>query len=870
MKNHVRDRRKLWKTRLISALLFLLGIWGFTSLSQISAASVPALIPAPRVLHVADANERHSQRLDPVALEADARRLYEAGQFRAAEQNFHAAAEAFGLEGDRLSQAGSATYRALALYELGRHRAAIEVLETALQELAGLPVSNGRTAIEAQAHLALGRLQLSRGQTQAALDSWQQAAERYVALEDELGELGALTNQAIALQGLGLYRRSQALLETVTARLDAYPDARLKITALTDLGVALQVVGDLHESRTVLERALAIAQNTPELSQNSIVLQALGDTTRALGDLEAALAFYRQAAEASSQATVIVAARLAQARTAIDLKAFSEAERLLSDVESRLTTLPDSRDAVYAVVNFVETRLRLDDRQPENAPALAELLATALERSRDLGDRRAQAYVLGQLGHLYENQQQWQVALDLTEDALQTAAPLNAPDVTAQWQAQLGRLYRQQGDIENAIAAYTQAVSELQRLSRDLVAINPEVRLSFRDSVEPVYRELVSLLLADRPTQAQLQQARETIEALQLAELENFFRESCLEASPTQLDRVDARAAAIYPIILPDRLEVILSLPGRPLQNYRAEVDRATLDRTLQRVRQSLSLSFPRNERLVLYRQLYDWLVRPAETALQNADIATLVFVLDGPLRNLPMSVLYDGDRYLVEQYGLVLSQGLQLLEPRPLDNSQLQAVIAGLSEGRQGFAPLPEVESEIARIASEIPSEIQLNQQFTTEATRAALARASNPVLHLATHGQFSSEADDTFIVTWDGKLRVSELGSILQRRDETRSGALELLVLSACQTARGDDRAVLGLAGLAIESGARATVATLWSVRDRSTANLMVEFYRQLARPGINKAEALRQAQLSLLARPEYDHPFFWAPFVLVGNWL
>ncbi|WP_017659890.1 CHAT domain-containing protein [Baaleninema simplex] len=870
MKNHVRAWRKLWKTRLISALLFLLGVWGFTSLSQISAASVPALIPAPRVLHVADANERHSQRLDPVALEADARRLYEAGQFRAAEQNFQAAAEAFGLEGDRLSQAGSATYRALALYELGRHRAAIEVLETALQELAGLPVSNGRTAIEAQAHLALGRLQLSRGQTQAALDSWQQAADRYVALEDELGELGALTNQAIALQGLGLYRRSQALLETVTARLDAYPDARLKITALTDLGVALQVVGDLHESRTVLERALAIAQNTPELSQNSIVLQALGDTTRALGDLEAALAFYRQAAEASSQATVIVTARLAQARTAIDLKAFSEAERLLSDVESRLTTLPDSRDAVYAVVNFVETRLRLDDRQPENAPALAELLATALERSRDLGDRRAQAYVLGQLGHLYESQQQWQVALDLTEDALQTAAPLNAPDVTAQWQAQLGRLYRQQGDIENAIAAYTQAVSELQRLSRDLVAINPEVRLSFRDSVEPVYRELVSLLLADRPTQAQLQQARETIEALQLAELENFFRESCLEASPTQLDRVDARAAAIYPIILPDRLEVILSLPGRPLQNYRAEVDRATLERTLQRVRQSLSLSFPRNERLVLYRQLYDWLVRPAETALQNADIATLVFVLDGPLRNLPMSVLYDGDRYLVEQYGLVLSQGLQLLEPRPLDNSQLQAVIAGLSEGRQGFAPLPEVESEIARIASEIPSEIQLNQQFTTEATRAALARASNPVLHLATHGQFSSEADDTFIVTWDGKLRVSELGSILQRRDETRSGALELLVLSACQTARGDDRAVLGLAGLAIESGARATVATLWSVRDRSTANLMVEFYRQLARPGINKAEALRQAQLSLLARPEYDHPFFWAPFVLVGNWL
>ncbi|MGC9504508.1 CHAT domain-containing protein [Baaleninema sp.] len=853
-------RRNRWTTRVVSSILFLLSLWGCSSLSHVLA------IPTP----TAELVQRHSQRLDPVALEAEGRRLYDAGQFPAAERQFQAAADAFGEMGDRLAEAGSRTYRALTLYELGQHRDAAQVLDRALAEIAQLPASSGRTAIEAQASLALGRLQLARGQTQAALDSWQRAGDRYAALGDEFGELGALTNQAIALQGLGLYRRSQTLLEAVTERLDAYPDDRLKVSALTDLGVALQVVGDLKQSRSVLERALAIVHGTADPSQKSIVLQALGDTTRALGDLDAARNFYQQAAAASTQSTVTVTARLAQASTAIDLKAFEEADILLSEIESQLSNLPLSRPAIYAVVNFVETRLRLDDRYPVNAPQLAEQLADALERSRRLGDRRAETYVLGQLGRLYETQQQFEAALALTEEALQTAAPLNAPDVTAQWQAQLGRLYRQQGDTENAIAAYSEAVTELQILSRDLVAINPEVRLSFRDRVEPVYRELVSLLLADNPTQDQLQQARQTIEALQLAELENFFRESCLEASPTQLDTVDDRAAAIYPIILPDRLEIILSLPGQPLKNYRAEVDRDTLEQTLQRVRQSLSLSFPRNQRLALYRQLYDWLVRPAEADLQNADIETLVFVLDGPLRNLPMSVLYDGDRYLVEEYSLVLSPGLQLLEPRPLDNSQLQAVIAGLSEARQGFEPLPEVESEIARIASEIPSQIQLNQQFTTEATRAALARASNPVLHLATHGQFSSDAEDTFIVTWDGKLRVSELGSILQRRDETRSGALELLVLSACQTARGDDRAVLGLAGLAIESGARSTVATLWSVRDRSTANLMVEFYRQLSRPGTNKAEALRQAQLSLLSQPEYDHPFFWAPFVLVGNWL
>jgi CHAT domain-containing protein len=123
---------------------------------------------------------------------------------------------------------------------------------------------------------------------------------------------------------------------------------------------------------------------------------------------------------------------------------------------------------------------------------------------------------------------------------------------------------------------------------------------------------------------------------------------------------------------------------------------------------------------------------------------------------------------------------------------------------------------------------------------------------------------------LTWDGRINVSELGSLLGNRDESQSKAIELLVLSACQTARGDTRAVLGLAGFAVKSGARSTIATLWSVRDESTAALMAQFYRQLTLPKMTKSEALRQAQLELLHQSQYSHPFYWAPFVLVGNWL
>jgi CHAT domain-containing protein len=161
-------------------------------------------------------------------------------------------------------------------------------------------------------------------------------------------------------------------------------------------------------------------------------------------------------------------------------------------------------------------------------------------------------------------------------------------------------------------------------------------------------------------------------------------------------------------------------------------------------------------------------------------------------------------------------------------------------------------------------------NQEFTTTTLEQEISDVPFPVVHLATHGQFSSEVEDTFILTWEGQVNVNDLDQLLQVREREDSQPIELLVLSACQTATGDQRAALGLAGVAVRSGARSTLATLWSVRDESTAQLMAEFYQSLTQAENSKAESLRQAQLSILKNPEYEHPYYWAPFVLVGNWL
>jgi CHAT domain-containing protein len=427
-------------------------------------------------------------------------------------------------------------------------------------------------------------------------------------------------------------------------------------------------------------------------------------------------------------------------------------------------------------------------------------------------------------------------------------------------------------DLQNATNAYAEAVQTLRSLRSDLAAINQDVQFSFRESVEPVYRQFVELLLqadGNAPSQDNLKQAREAIEALQLAELDNFFREACITARPIEIDQIDPQAAIIYPIILPTQLAVIVALPNQPLRYHRTKLAQVEVDRILTQMRQSLRPTAFVEDWMPVAQQVYDLLLRPVETELATSDIKTLVFVPDGLLRSLPMAALHDRQQYLIEKYSVVLTPGLQLLQSQPIERLRLRGLLAGLSQAREGFPALPNVAVEIDQIKAEIPSQVLLDQSFTDRSLQTRLDSTAASIIHLATHGQFSSNADDTFILTWDGRINVKQLDQLLRSREGNLS-PIELLVLSACQTAAGDRRAALGMAGVAVRSGARSTLASLWSVSDRSTAALMIEFYRELGQLGMTKAEALRRAQVALLHQDEFAAPYYWAPFVLLGNWL
>ncbi|MGK7893326.1 MAG: CHAT domain-containing protein, partial [Xenococcus sp. (in: cyanobacteria)] len=331
----------------------------------------------------------------------------------------------------------------------------------------------------------------------------------------------------------------------------------------------------------------------------------------------------------------------------------------------------------------------------------------------------------------------------------------------------------------------------------------------------------------------------------------------------------DDTAAIFYTIIIEDRLEVIAAIPNKPLQHYSKQLPPSEIEIVVTSANSQISNHNPRRLNLKLLQQAYDWLIRPLEADLVANKIETLVFVPDGVLRNLPPATLYDGEQYLIEKYSLAIAPSLQLVELNDRDKNRQELLLAGLSQPRQGFPSLPGVQQEIQQIKPLFASEVLLNDSFTELNFTRSASQTPYRIVHLATHGQFSSNSEETFVLTWDERINIDELNRLI-RGDSKQLRPVDLLVLSACETATGDRNSVLGLAGIAVRGGARSTIASLWAVSDEATVALMTNFYQELAQGKISKAEALRRAQQSILKNEKFSHPFYWSAFILVGNWL
>lgn len=861
--------------------------------------------------------------------------LYAAGQFEQAAILLEQAARS---QPDPLRRAAILANLSLAYQQLGAVAKATTAIDESQSLIKTLPLSDRSTQqTRAQILDVQGRLLLMQGSGEQALATSQQAETLYQQADDAAGVVKSRLNQAQALRSLGFNRRALEQLNSLNQTLQAQPDSRQKAIAFRALGDALQLSGDLKQATHALTQSLAIAQRLQLPAETAATLLSLGNAARAQSNgqdpaiaqtqVRAAINYYQQVVSLSPPPLVRIQAQLNHLNLLIDQNQWAEVSPLLAQIPAELNQLPASRPSIYARINFARTLLRLSDpEEVKTAPVAllpdanrrSQLLQTTLEsairQARQLNDQRAESYALGTLGAVYEQTGQIQAAKETTRNALVLAQASNTWDIAYRWQWQLGRLLRRDGSVIEAIGAYDAAIANLKSLRSDLASVNPDVQFNFRDGVEPIYRQSVELLLQAEQQEADskkaaawLEAARERIEALQLAELDNFFREACLEGKRISVDEVvdtnNPNTTIIYPIVLRNQntvsLQVIAKIPNQPLKRYPVpSMPEAEFDQAVSDLRTSLATALNAADLATLRsraQRVYNWLIAPIDRDIQaleatkpkaitakdskSTKVDTLVFVLDDALRNIPMAMLWDGQQYLVEKYGIALSVGLQLFDPKPITREPMRVLAAGLGDSPKNsprqFDPLLNVQAEIESISSlGVATTPLLNQNFTSITLETNINAAPFNVVHLATHGEFSSRADGTYILAADGPIYVSQFDTLLRSRDVTRAEAIQLLVLSACQTAKNDNRATLGLAGFAVRAGARSTLASLISVQDDSTPLLIQEFYKALnsSTETLTKAEALRRAQISLIKSKErnYQRPLNWAPFVLIGNWL
>jgi CHAT domain-containing protein len=753
------------------------------------------------------------------------------------------------------------------------------------------------TLQSAQTFNQQGAKYLAAGQADLALESWKQAYSLYSQAQDPAGIIGSQINQAQALQSLGFYRQSLMLLRSINSTLQQQPNSSLKAQGLLSLGNSLRGLRQLEKkndkpstpagAKEVLKQALSIANAVQDSATAAQIKLSLGNTLQLLGTEQSASAIetYRELAT-TTDPLLKVQAEINLYRLESAEGSAANTQEFITTIRKELDALPASRQTTHAYINLAETIKKnksdaLTDK--DSLLQVAKLLTTAIEQSKTIKDDRSTIQALDSLANLYERNAQYSAAQDLTQQALVLAESLPAPDLAYRLHWQMGRILAAQNRDASSIASYRQSINHLKSLRNDLIALDADVQFSFRNSIEPIYRELVALLLKDeeKTPVANLADARDLIEALQVAELQSFLRQGCLDSDnlgnqTVQIDQIDKTAAVIYPIVLPDRVAVIAALPQQPLRYYSqtTKVPAETLLANVTKLRSKVEEAefSPQQEKAFnrQSKQIYDLIIAPMTADLQRTNPKTLVFVLDGALRNMPMSALYDGKQYLVEKYKLALTPGLRLLPPKgTVQSGKLQVFAGGITEGRQGFVPLPGVGPEIESINKLIPNQSLVNANFNDLLVARNLVNNNSQIVHLATHGQFSSNADETFLLTWDNRIDLGKLNGLIKDRSSQSDNAINLLVLSACQTATGDDRATLGLAGVAVRAGARSTIASLWPVSDEATQILMSNFYQKLVATNLDKAESLKTAQQSLLRTKEYRAPFYWAPFILVGNW-
>jgi CHAT domain-containing protein len=682
-----------------------------------------------------------------------------------------------------------------------------------------------------------------------------------------------IVRQAVVYQNQGY--RSQAI--TLLEQADQLTEQQDTVQNNTRLMLA-QLYFELGKYSLSLDMTTHILDHTQKDEVRVRALNILATIQSTLNNDKDASATFTEAYAASVKSadkTMTLTILTNHLRHELDYKNANDALRIGQQLLPLSTALDNLPEAVQVQISIGDLLIRLAKQTGEqsyNKHALI-ILQQAETTSKERGLVVMQSYAIGYQGRLSINQGRLEEGIQKLSTANFLANSSRSFESAYQWQWQLARAHRLQGKTKEAITGYQTAIATLEQVRKELINGSP---FSFPQKIQPLFSEFSDLLLTaareaqtHKRQQTYLKQVQTILEQSKSAELQDYFQNDCVVPDQiVDLKHVDVATAIIYPVILADRLEILVNI-GDQVHQFVHQIRATDLQSLVNDFRYNLELDQGDDEYKEIGEELYELFFADAETILQENSIDTLLVIPDGILRTIPFGAIYDGSEFMIQKYALATTPAISLTFPKRLDVNLASLFAGGISHSVQGFAGLPGVPFELDKLKNQHGAKILQNEDFQRTTIQAQLGSEDYSIVHIATHGHFDSNPQASYLLTYDDKLTMDLLEQSIGNRRQS-DNPLDLLVLSACETAVGDNRAALGLAGVALKAGARSAIATLWQINDDATVLVIGNFYEQASNAHRSKAQALQFAQTELIKSERFSHPTNWAPFLLIGNWL
>jgi CHAT domain-containing protein len=723
----------------------------------------------------------------------------------------------------------------------------------------------------------------------------------------------------------GNYALATKEFETVLTQAEKTADKPMQAMAAAASGYNFYLARDDKNAKKLLELAGMLSQSLKNPALSALIENYSGMLYLSSQQNNKAALFFANAlkdAEIAHDKTLILGIRLNQVK--LELNPLNRLNTL-ETISTRLLQLGDNPIKIKLLLNCSEQLLAINsiDFTEAKKQQLINLNYLVLNKAFQLTDSkellRLHSEAEGYLAKLYSQQQRNQDALLWLDKAIFDAQQLNAPDLLTQWETLRAQLLHNNGELIAASESYKRAAKHLVDIRYALPVVLHNGKSSFQQIIDPIYRGLADVLLlqatktsSDDDKQKLIREAIDSMEIIKQTELEDYFNDRCLinEKNSINLrDKILPGIAIIYPVILPDRVELLFRAGDSPrFEQQSTHVSAIEISNTAAQM--SEYLRHGQGNYRPASRKLYNWLVKAYDPVMKAKGISLIIYVPGSHFRQVPLAALLNGKKFVVEDYTTVTLPGLTLKKPPESGNNRKQrALIAALSKpdgpsidellkdsvsgvfGERGISnmaevsqsttennkpeirstlvqelSLPSINNEVTALQNDMANTTLMNRTFTYGGFKQAVGSGDYSIIHIASHGYFGTSADKSFVMTYDHNLKLNDFQLLLSNKNINNT-PINLLTLSACQTAEGDDRALLGFSGVAIKTNALSAIGTLWSVDDAATAKFMEAFYSDLTR--VPKAEALREAQLSLFKNNDTKHPHYWAPFILVGNW-